>query len=76
MHFLTIEQLAERLATEGEATLTVVRRIRDWKDTCPDFPYYQGRPGGKLRFVFSEVTEWLRRQSSVGERSNDAPKKE
>lgn len=63
MEFLTIEQLAERLKTGDESTQAVVREIREWKQANPDFPYYQGRPRGKMRFVFTEVVEWLRRRS-------------
>jgi hypothetical protein len=63
MEFLTIEQLAERLKTGDESTSSVVREIRQWKAAHSDFPYYQGKNRGKLRFVFSEVVEWLRRGS-------------
>lgn len=63
MEFLTIEQLAERLKTGDESTSSVVREIRQWKAAHPEFPYYQGKNRGKLRFVFSEVVEWLRRGS-------------
>lgn len=63
MTFLTIEQLADQLRAEGETTEQLVQCIRRWKAANPDFPYYQGRPGGKMRFVFGEVVDWLRRQT-------------
>lgn len=63
MNFLTIEQLAAELRVEGESIAQVVMRIRKWKAACPDFPYYQGRKNGKIRFILSEVADWLRRQT-------------
>lgn len=66
MTFLTIEQLAAELLVEGETIPQVVVRIRNWKGACPDFPYYQGRRNGKLRFILEEVVDWLRRDSVAG----------
>ena len=61
--FLTIDQLAAALATEGESVAAVKRRIYLWRSK--GIPCYQVSPGGKLRFRLVEVLAWLARHQAT-----------
>lgn len=70
--FLTIDKLAESLATEGELPSTVKFRIYTWRKK--GLPCYQVSPGGKLRFRLVEVLAWLAKNQTVVAFSPRLPK--